>query len=78
MTIHEIIEAIKLNYKDDDIQFLADKMDQGDLSVRKQLADMVCMKSSGLMPAKMIHEISKWGVTDNLSVIKEIRELNNQ
>jgi len=76
MELDQILASIRDNYSNPDIQMLVEKMAAGQYSVRKQLADMVCARPA---PAKMaplmIHEIAKWGITDDLSKCPEIRAL---
>jgi|SRR5690625_3916548 len=73
MKLKEILEKIKEKYStDNDIQFLVNRMERGDLSARKQLADMVSGKPA-LLPPLMHHEIGKWGITDDLSQVKEVK-----
>lgn len=74
MNLNHILKAIQHHYKSNDIQFLSEKMINGDYQPRKQLADLVCSRPAKL-PAKMILEISRWGVNDELSQCQEIREL---
>jgi hypothetical protein len=73
MNLDQILAHIISNHDDADIQMFARKMAAGELTVRKQLADLVCMQHAGSVPASMIYEISKWGVNDDLSLCPEIR-----
>lgn len=72
MTLNQILSDIKTNYNDMDIVHLAEAMENGDLTVRKQLADLVCREPARLRPM-VILEIAGWGVNDELSQIPEIR-----
>ena len=66
----QIIEA---HASDTEITHLCDALRAGDLSCRKQLADMICREPARLHP-KIILEISRWGVNDDLSEVPEIRK----
>ena len=75
MNLDQILAAIAENHNDPDIHHLVDQMAAGNYHVRKQLADMVCVQPAKQVPIGMIYEISKWGVTDDLSLCPEIQKL---
>lgn len=74
MNLDQILASIRDNYTDADIHFLVEKMATGDLSVRKQLADKICLLPANVPPAILL-EISRWGITDEMSACREIRAL---
>ena len=74
MNLDQILGSIRDNYADADTHFLVEKMAAGDLSVRKQLADKISSLPAAVSPL-MLLEISRWGITDEMSACKEIRAL---
>ena len=72
MNLEQILAAINAAYPDPDIAELVGAMSSGRMDSRKQLADLVCRETAALHPT-VIHEISKWGVNDDLSRCAEIR-----
>lgn len=74
MDLDQILAHISSNYNDEDILALVADMAAGNLAVRKQLADLVCRENSNQMSTAMLYEVSKWGVNDDLSQCKEIRD----
>jgi hypothetical protein len=74
MNLEQILSHLSDFNDDDDFRFLLERLASGDLSVRKQVADFVTSLPSGRLPVKVVYEVSKWGVNDDLSMVKEIRE----
>ena len=76
MKINDILDKIEKNYAhpSNDIGHLVGAMRDGKYHVRKQLADLVCSRPAMVHP-KVIHEISRWGINDDLSECSEIRAL---
>ena len=70
--LSSITSQIAKAYPEDDIVHLCEALRAGDLSARKQLSDMVCREPATLHP-KIILEISRWGINDDLSEVPEIR-----
>ena len=77
MELDQILAHITSNYNDPDILALVAEMADGNLAVRKQLADLVCRENAGNIKPSVLYEISKWGITDDLSLCLEIRALAN-
>lgn len=75
MNLDQILASIRDNYADPDIHFLVEKMAGGDLSVRKQLADKISILPAAVSPLLLL-EISRWGITDEMSACKEIRSVS--
>jgi hypothetical protein len=74
MDLDLILATIERKHPDPDIAVLVGEMLRGNLSVRKQLSDMIAMQPA-LMPPPMLMEVSRWGITDDMSQCAEIRAL---
>ncbi len=75
MNLDQILAAIRDNYDCPDIRFLCEQMATGNYDVRKQLADKICSLPVTIPPIVLL-EISRWGITDDMSACQEIRALN--
>ena len=74
MTLDQTLAIITRKHDDPDIAVLVGEMQRGNLSVRKQLSNMIAMQPA-LLPPMVLIEISRWGVHDDLSQCAEIRAL---
>jgi len=74
MTLDQTLAIIARKHDDPDITVLVGEMLRGNLSVRKQLANMIAMQPA-LLPPMVLIEISRWGVHDDMSQCAEIRAL---
>ncbi len=72
MNLEQILALIADRYPDEDIRFLCDRMAAGDMAARNQLADAISTKPA-ILPPLMHLEISRWGITDEMSQCQEIR-----
>jgi hypothetical protein len=75
MNLDQILAEIRDNYIDPDIHFLIEQMASGNYGVRKQLADKICLLPAAVAPIVLL-EISRWGITDEMSNCKEIQGLD--
>jgi hypothetical protein len=75
MNLDQILAAIRDNYDCPDIRFMCEQMATGNYDVRKQLADKICLLPAAVAPIVLL-EISRWGITDEMSNCKEIQGLD--